>query len=199
VNPYRALYRLRITPWERDSVPRQVVELAEVAERSAAPGRVLDVGCGTGRDAVYLSERGWTVTGVDAVPRALDGARRRAQAANAEVTWVLGDVTRLETLGIGDSYGLVIDRGCFHGLSDAERERCASGITALAAPGARLLMFAFHPRRRGLGPRGITREQIEGHFAGTWELVSSAPDPETQLPRWIGDAKPAWYQMQRAA
>ena len=129
MNPYRALYRLGITPWERDSVPRQVVELADSAERSAAPGRVLDVGCGTGRDAVYLSERGWTVTGVDAVPRAIDGARRRAQAANAEVTWVLGDVTRLETLGIGDGYGLVVDRGCFHGLSDAERERCASGTT----------------------------------------------------------------------
>ena len=199
MNPYRTLYRLGITPWERDKVPRQVVELADSAERSAAPGRALDVGCGTGRDAVYLSGRGWTVTGVDAVPRAIDGAERRAQAANAEVTWVLGDVTRPETLGIGDGYGLVVDRGCFHGLSDAERERCASGITALAAPGARLLMFAFHPRRRGLGPRGITREQIERHFAGTWELVSSAPDLETQLPRWIGDAKPAWYQLQRAA
>ena len=192
MNPYRTLYRLGITPWERDKVPRQVVELADSAERSAAPGRALDVGCGTGRDAVYLSGRGWTVTGVDAVPRAIDGAKRRAQAANAEVTWVLGDVTRLQTLGIGDGYGLVIDRGCFHGLS-------ASGITALSAPGARLLMFAFHPRRRGLGPRGITREQIESHFAGTWGLVSSAPDPEAQLPRWIGDAKPAWYQLQRAA
>jgi SAM-dependent methyltransferase len=198
VNPYRALYRLGITPWERDRVPGQVVELADSAERSATPGRALDVGCGTGRDAVYLSGRGWSVTGVDAVPRAIDGARRRAQAANAEVTWVLGDVTRLETLGIGDGYSLVVDRGCFHGLSDAERERCARGITTLTAPGARLLMFAFHPRRRGLGPRGITREQIQDHFAEGWELVASAPEPETQLPRWIGDAKPAWYQLQRA-
>jgi SAM-dependent methyltransferase len=199
VNPYRALYLLGITPWERDTVPQRVVELADSAERSAPPGRALDVGCGTGRDAVYLSGRGWTVTGVDAIPRAIEGARRRARAANAEVTWVLGDVTRLQTLGIDDGYNLVIDRGCFHGLSDAERERCASGVTALAAPGARLLMFAFHPRKRGLGPRGITPEQIERHFTGGWRLEASAPDPEAKLPRWIGDAKPTWYQLERAA
>ena len=196
MNPYRLLYRLRITPWERDTVPTLVTELAE---RTSPPVRALDVGCGTGRDAVYLSGRGWTVTGVDGVPRAIDAARRRARAANAEVNWVLGDVTRLQTLGIGDGYDIVIDRGCFHGLSDDERERCAEGVTAVTAAGARVLMFAFQPRSAGVGPRGVTREQIEGHFAPAWQLVSSAPDPEAKLPRWIGDAKPAWYQLQRLA
>jgi hypothetical protein len=60
-------------------------------------------------------------------------------------------------------------------------------------------MLAFHPRARGLGPRGVTREQIEGHFAPAWQLVSGAPDAEAKLPRWIGDAKPAWYELQRLA
>jgi SAM-dependent methyltransferase len=196
VNPYRLLYRLRITPWERDSVPAPVSELAE---RISPPGRALDIGCGTGRDAVYLSRRGWTVTGVDAVPRAIEAARRRARAAEAEVNWVLGDVTRLQTLGIGDGYGLVIDRGCFHGLGDDERERCAEGVTTVTSAPARLLMFAFHPRKPGVGPRGVTREQIEGHFAAAWDVSASAPDPEARLPRWIGDAKPTWYELQRRA
>jgi SAM-dependent methyltransferase len=195
VNPYRLLYWLRITPWERDSVPGPVTELAE---RISSPGCALDVGCGTGRDAVYLSGRGWSVTGVDSVPRAIDAAKRRAQAAGAEVTWVLGDVSRLQSLGIGDGYQLVIDRGCFHGLSDDERRGCAEGLTAVAAPGARLLMVAFRPRR-GVGPRGITREQIEGHFGDGWDLSSSAPDAEAKLPPWIGDAKPTWFELQRRA
>jgi SAM-dependent methyltransferase len=194
VNPYRVLYRLGVTPWERDKVPSPVSELAE---RYASPGRVLDVGCGTGRDAVYLSKRGWSVTGVDAIAQALDGARRRAGEAGAEVNWVLGDVSRLSSLPIGDGYTLVLDRGCFHGLTDAERVGCAAGITSVTSPGACLLMLAFHPRRRGLGPRGVTREQIEAAFGPAWQLTASRLDPEARLPRWIGDAKPSWYELRR--
>lgn len=193
--PYRLLYLLGITPWDREQVPTPVTEIAE--ELSKSPGRVLDVGCGTGRDAVYLSSRGWTVTGIDGVPRAIERAKQRAKDAGTEVNWVLGDVTDLQSLGIGDGYELVLDRGCFHGLSDGGRRRCAAGITALAASGGRLLINAFHPRRRGLGPRGITAEELEHHFGGGWDLLSTTLDTEIQLPRWIGDARPTWYMFQR--
>jgi SAM-dependent methyltransferase len=196
VNPYRALYRLGITPWERDTVPTPLVE---VGEKYPSPGRALDIGCGTGRDAVYLAGRGWTVTGVDSVPRALDAARRRAAASGVSVNWVQGDVTRLQTLGIGDGHELLVDRGCLHGLSDSERERYAEGIADVAAPAARLVMFAFQPRSRGLGPRGITSDQVTHHFGAAWEFESSVPDTESHPPRWIGDAKPIWYQLRRRA
>jgi hypothetical protein len=62
----------------------------------------------------------------------------------------------LKTLGIGKDYELLVDRCCFHGLADSEREQYAEGVAAVAAPGARFVMFAFQPRSRGLGPRGIT-------------------------------------------
>jgi SAM-dependent methyltransferase len=196
VNPYRVLYRLRITPWERDTVPTPLVKLIA---QYPAPGRALDIGCGTGRDAVYLAARGWTVTGVDSVPRALDAAEQRANATSVDVNWVRGDVTRLQTLGIGEGYELLVDRGCFHGLADAEREQYAAGVAAVAAPGARLVMFAFQPRSRRLGPRGVTSDEVERQLGGAWELVSRARDSESRPPRWIGDAKPVWYQLQRRA
>ena len=194
MNPYRLLYRLGITPWEREEVPRPVVEFSE---SYASPGRALDVGCGTGRDAVHLAARGWAVTGVDSIPRALDAARRRARKAGVNVDWVLGDVTRLDTLEIADGYQLLVDRGCFHGLSDDERERCTAGLTRVASAGGRLLVFAFQPRGPALGPRGITSEQLHSLFAGDWEVVSEKRDTESRLPRWIGDAKPMWYELRR--
>jgi SAM-dependent methyltransferase len=193
--PYRLLYRLGVTPWDREQVPGPVTELAD--ELSAAPGRVLDVGCGSGRDAVYLAGRGWTATGVDAVPQAIEQARRRAHAAGADVTWVLGDVTALQTLGIGEGYDLLLDRGCFHGLSDEGRRRCSDGMTAVAAPGARMLLNGFQPRGRGLGPRGITPEQLKSYFQDEWELVATTTDAEAKLPRWLGNARPTWYRFQR--
>jgi SAM-dependent methyltransferase len=195
--PYHLLYRLRVTPWDRDEVPGPVTELAD--ELSAVPGRALDVGCGTGRDGVYLAGRGWTVTGVDGVPRAIARARQRAQNAGTEVNWVIGDVTKLTSLGIGDGYDLFVDRGCFHGLSDEGRQRCSEGITAVAAPNARLLMNAFQPRRRGMGPHGVTREELERYFTGGWQLVSTTPDSAIRLPRWLGDARPTWYRFERRA
>ena len=139
------------------------------------------------------------MSGVDGVPRAIERATQRGQEAGADVNWVLGDVTALQSLAIGDSYDLVLDRGCFHGLSDEGRQRCANGITAVAATGARLLLNAFHPRRRGVGPRGITAEELERHFGDGWDLLSTTRDAEIQLPRWIGDARPTWYQWQRRA
>ena len=194
--PYRLLYLIGLTPWDREQVPRPVSELVD--ELSSTPGRALDVGCGTGRDAVFLAGRGWTVTGVNGVPRAIDRARQRAQKAGAEVNWVLGDVTALPSLGIGESYDLVLDRGCFHGLPDEARRRCAEGITALAAPRAQMLMNAFHPHARGLGPEGIDEQDLEGYFHD-WELVTATDDTDTKPPRWLGDVRPTWYRFRRRA
>lgn len=193
---YRVLYRLGITPWERDEVPAQVREVG--AER-ADPRRALDIGCGTGRDAVHLAQRGWIVTGVDAVPRALDAARKRAAAAGVKVKWVQGDVTRLEELGLDGGYHLVLDRGCFHGLPDDAREACARGVNALAAAGATLLMFAFSPGFHGPAPRGISAEEIQKRFGSGWKLVSSTPDTGRQFPPWMRNPDPYWHRLERRA
>ena len=192
--PYRLLYRLGVTPWDREAVPEQ---LRRVVEERPGAWRALDVGCGTGRDAVYLAQQGWAVTAVDGVPQALAAARQRAEAAGADVNWVQGDVTRLHALGIGDGYDFVVDRGCFHGLDDQGRERCAQGVTAVAAPAAELLMLAFVPGRRGPAPRGISVEQLMRYFGGAWELVSSEPETEAQLPLWLRNAHPTWHRLKR--
>jgi SAM-dependent methyltransferase len=56
------------------------------------PGAALDVGCGEGRNAVWLAEQGWRVTGVDFSDVGLDKARRLADARGVDVEWVLADL-----------------------------------------------------------------------------------------------------------
>jgi 2-polyprenyl-3-methyl-5-hydroxy-6-metoxy-1,4-benzoquinol methylase len=56
------------------------------------PGRALDLACGEGRNAVWLAERGWRVTGVDFSDVALGKAERLAASRSVEVEWVLADV-----------------------------------------------------------------------------------------------------------
>jgi SAM-dependent methyltransferase len=197
MNSWGVLYRLGITPWERQAVPTRVVEVVD--ERSST-GRALDLGCGTGRDAVYLAERGWTVTGIDGVKQAIDAAIKRSGDAGVDVNWILGDVTQLEALGLQQSFDFVLDRGCFHALSHAGRERCAHGVTGLTGPGSRLLMFAFQPRALGLGPRGITAEEVQAKFGPSWDLVSVTPETDRgRPPFWVGNAQPTWYLLARTA
>lgn len=192
---YNILYRLGITPWEHEEAPEQLKRLTQ--EWTMPVGRALDIGCGTGSDAVYLAEQGWTVTAVDGVGQALSRAQARAQARGAEVNWVQGDVCRLEQLDIGDAFDLMLDRGCFHDFTDDQRDQYAQAVSAVASPSAMLLMFAFQPRRRGLGPRGVTGEELMRHLGQSWELLSSTPDTETKLPRWLGDIRPTWHRLKR--
>jgi SAM-dependent methyltransferase len=192
---YSILYRLGITPWEHEEAPEQ---LKNLTEGQAMPvGRALDIGCGTGSDAVYMAAQGWTVTAVDGIGQALSKARERARAKEVEVNWVHGDVCRLKELGIGESFTLALDRGCFHDFTDDQRDQYARGVRAVTSSDAVLLMFAFQPRKRGLGPRGITAEELMGHFGQDWELLSSTPDTEVRLSRWLGDIRPTWYLLRR--
>lgn len=84
--------------WDRRYAAAGLLWAAEpnrtlVAEvEGLAPGRALDLACGEGRNAVWLATRGWTVTGVDFSPVALQKARRMAAERGVEVTWVQADL-----------------------------------------------------------------------------------------------------------
>lgn len=72
----------------------------------APMGRALDVACGAGRNALYLAERGFDVTGVDISSKALELAAQRAQRAGLEVHWHEHDLD--EVLPPTDPYALIV-------------------------------------------------------------------------------------------
>lgn len=193
---YRVLYRVGFTPWDQDHVPVELSALVEGPD-ALAPAHALDVGCGTGTQAVYLAEHGWQVTAVDAVERALTRARHRAQQRGVEVRWVAGDVRSLSTLGLGGGYGMVHDRGCFHDLSPAARDGYVRGVSELAEPGATLLLLAFAHRERGIGPSGASEEEIRRRFDADWELVSVQSDSGPAPPGPMRRVPRTWYRLRR--
>src|ERR1700759_2201186 len=86
-----------------------------VPEGRIKPHRVLDLGCGPGRNAIWLARQGADVTGVDFSAGALDWARERASAAG--VTLDLRNESIFDA-DLGDAgYDLVYDSGCFHHLA----------------------------------------------------------------------------------
>jgi SAM-dependent methyltransferase len=200
---YRILYAVGFTPWEQMAQPAiagQIAALFAREEEGREPpyGPVLDLGCGSGIWAVELARRGWQVTGVDFVPKALRRARGRAEGAGVEVQFLEGDVTDLGAAGIGSGFQLILDFGCFHDeLSDEQRQDEGREATAAAVAGATLLMMAWTPGRRGPLPRGASPEQIQAAFPD-WKLIDDqAMDVPRQAPGYVRRAEPRFYRLRR--
>jgi SAM-dependent methyltransferase len=192
---YQIMYRLGVTPWEHREPPEPLAGLIE-GPRALPPGDLLDIGCGTGHDAIYCARHGWTVTGVDAAGRALQDARRNADQAGVQIRFLHADIAGPGTTDLGAGYTLLLDFGCLHGLPDGSFQRAAATITNAAKPGAVLLMFAFAPGRRGPAPRGIDPARIPALFP-QWDLTFSRPASEVPLRGPMRNARPSWYQLVR--
>jgi SAM-dependent methyltransferase len=193
---YRIMYRVGFTPWDTGQVPPELTGVIE-GPGALPVGRALDMGCGTGTQAVYLASHDWEVTAIDAVPRPLTRARARAEAAGVNVDWILADVARIERLGLEPGFSLVFDRGCFHGLDDAQRAAYSAAVTNLAGPGATLLMMAFAPSRVPVAPPGIDQSELLGRFAD-WQLVSAHSDSRVEVSGPMRNVPRTWYRFVRA-
>jgi SAM-dependent methyltransferase len=180
-------------------ISQQVSALFEAEEDGREPpyGRVLDLGCGSGIWAVKLATRGWEVTGVDFVPKALRRAGERADEAGVELELIEGDVTALERAGIGSGFRLLVDFGCFHDeLSDEQRAQEGREATAVAAPDATLLLMAWAPGRRGPLPRGASPEEIEAAFP-EWKVIDAQAMDVSEAPGYVSRADPRFYRLRR--
>jgi ubiquinone/menaquinone biosynthesis C-methylase UbiE len=123
----------------------------------------LDLGCGSGQDAILLAQHGLNAVGVDISAAALRLARLRAESAGVEVEWRQGDVLRLPLPD--ESIDFANDRGCFHHLPDAQRIVYGREVMRVLRPRGRLLLrgsakteFPFYE---------VSTASIERAFGGT--------------------------------
>jgi SAM-dependent methyltransferase len=184
---FRIFYRIGFTPWDGHPIGQSLRDLVEgTGDTSALPaGPALDVGCGTGDSSIYLAQHGWKVTGIDFVAKALDKARAKVGAADGSVNFVHADVTQLSQAAIGADFQLIVDNGCLHNLIDDDRDAYVREVSAVAAPGARLLIVAFAPGG-SRGVPGIDRAEIEHRFAPGWALLSAGDEPQARQARRSG-------------
>jgi hypothetical protein len=166
--------------------------------REAPYGRALDIGTGSAVWGVRLAKRGWAVTGVDTVDKALRRARKRAADAEVEMEVVRGDVTALSDAGIGSGFRLLLDTGTFHGLDEAQRLTMGREVTAVASPDATLILDCFAPRRRGPLPHGASRADIEKALPG-WKIIDvEVADDEPDFIARLFKFEERFYRLRRA-
>ncbi len=155
-------------PWDIGRPQPVFVELAKKGEME--PGRVIDIGCGTGENAILLAESGYTVTGVDAAPIAIDTARAKAKARNVTVEFHIRNALNLN---LGQSrFDNAIDSGLFHTFYDNERPVYAKEVAKSLREGGKYFMMCFsenEPTDWG-GPRRVSRAEIQNTFSPLFQI-----------------------------
>jgi len=168
---FAGMYAEGIPPWQ---INRPQPEVIQLIEQGKFESPVLDLGCGTGDNAIELARHGLVVKGLDAVPEALERARKKTEQAGLKQSpeFVLADALRLAESGL--KVRTVLDCALFHTFSDEERKEYIRGLEAVLSPGGRLHILSFSElETRQPGPRRLSLSEITGSFGAGWRVEDS--------------------------
>ncbi len=168
---FAEMYAEGIPPWQIDRPQPEVIRLIEQGKFESP---VLDLGCGTGDNTIELARHGLVVKGLDAVPEALERARKKIEKVGLKQSpeFVLGDALRLAESGL--KARTVLDCALFHTFSDEERGEYIRGLEAVLSYGGRLHILSFSElETRQPGPRRLSLSEISGSFGSGWRVEDS--------------------------
>ena len=131
-----------------------------------SPGAILDAGCGTGENALFLANQGYEVTGIDTAGAAIWKAKEKSRERRVPAVYLEWDA--LQISGLGKRFDTVIDCGLFHVFSDEERPLYlyVEGLSLVLVPGGTFRMLCFSGMESGdWGPRRVTQNEIHEAFS----------------------------------
>lgn len=148
-------------PWDTGAPEPHLVEM--VGRGVITPGRALEIGCGTGTNALWLADRGFVVLGIDISPLAIAKAQEKAEAADARVEFRVLDFLSAE---LDEApFDFVFDRGVLHVFDEpSQREQFARQVGRMLRAGGHWLSLAGStegPARDHGPPRRSARDLVE--------------------------------------
>ena len=167
-------------PWDIGRPQKIIVEAAE-----RVTGSVLDAGCGTGENSLFLAARGQAVTGIDFLEEPIRRARQKASQRGVPATFLVKDALMLKDWE--ERFDTVIDSGLFHVFGDADRLRYVEGLAAVMKPAGKLILVCFSDQEPGdRGPRRVSKKELLESFREGWQIDSIAPVRFQVIPEMDG-------------
>jgi SAM-dependent methyltransferase len=169
---YELIYRFVPVDWifGPSSQLEKFVDLA--IDGQIVSGSAITLGCGIGRETIYLSKKGFDVTGVDFSPTAIKRARRKAAAEGVAVNFIVDDLTNLQH--ISGTFDLVMDFGALNDLSRAARDLYMQNVFPLTKPGGYYVMFSFD--------RMLPFEEVMRRFGEDFTIEVLHKSPDSRFP-----------------
>ena len=169
ITDWDAMYRQGTPPWD-SGTPHSELERLLTEYSFPKGGTVLEIGCGTGSDAITFAKRRFEVTAVDCSPIALERARLRAEQNNALLRFVLDDIFDFSrTLG---QFDIVYDAGFYHYIRLVKLEQYLDILWRLTRPGSWYFCLAgrIGERVEG-GPPQVSEDDIRFELGRLFEFV----------------------------
>ena len=150
------MYRIW-APWDAVGVREDLRDLLDSGRATPhSHPRAIDLGCGTGANAVYLAEHGFSVVGVDYSTVALAKATARATEAGVECRLVAADLTA-DLSELDGPFDLVLDFGTLDDLAPEGRRAMADNVRRLTRAGSLFLFWCFYA-----DPASLPRFSVTG-------------------------------------
>jgi 2-polyprenyl-3-methyl-5-hydroxy-6-metoxy-1,4-benzoquinol methylase len=179
---FREAYEEGSAPWDIGKPDFNLVQT--VTTTPIAPCKALEIGCGTGDNAIWLSQQNFTVVGVDSAEIAIEKAREKAAQANVTCSFAVRNI--LKDHVDGAPFGFALDRGCFHTIrSSKDRRRFAEHVHGLLEEGGLWLSLIGNADEQRLteGPPKRTARDIVSGVEPYFEILSLVSSHfETLLP-----------------
>ncbi len=159
-------------PWNIETPPKIIQQI--VKTEKIKPCKVIDLGCGTGNYAIYLSSMGFDVTGIDFSESAIEIARNSAKSkgvkSNFIVADILGDMTEVQ-----DTFDFAYDWELLHHIFPPDREKYINNVYRLLKPDGKYLSVCFSedsPQFGGAGKYRKTPLDTVLYFSSESEMAS---------------------------
>lgn len=151
---YRRVYSAGARFWETPIPTEELVDFVR-RHRFRRNIKVVEFGCGEGRDSIFLAKSGFNVTGIDVAPSAIRRAKEWAYEEKVEVDFQVNDVTALQGI-LDDSFDLGVNVGCLQMFPESEdRKRHFSEAFRILKPGAMYFLCNMAV---------VTRDELERDF-----------------------------------
>ena len=153
-------------PWDIGRPQKEFIDLVQGREIS---GSILDIGCGSGDNALFFAQAGFDVWGIDSSPLAIQKAQQKGAQRGLMVHFQVLNALELATLN--RTFDTVTDSGLFHTLSDADRPLFVKSLEVVLSHNGTYFMLCFSDKEpAGYGPRRITEQEIRETFSKGWTI-----------------------------
>jgi methyl halide transferase len=162
------MYAQGNTPWDSGKPDE---ELLRVLDSGRLIGKtVLEIGCGTGTNAIELSRRGFQVTAFDIVEQAIQSARAKAHREKVNVDFRIADALDGEKLK--GPYDILFDRGVYHALRTVDFRKLRDFLKCVTRSGSQWLSLAGNAKeKRDPGPPVVHEHEIHAELGPLFDIV----------------------------